>query len=296
VWSEVLNHEFKDTFAVLDDIGNRIVASIASEIEIIERNRAILRPPNSLDAWENHHRGLWHMYRFTRTDNERAQHFFEAALRLDPTFARAYAGLSNTHFQNALLGWRDRKKEIDRAYETATQSLLTDERDPFGHWAVGRALWLRGRTDEAEVSLRKTVDLSPNFAMGHYALAFVESLSGEPKAAIVSSDASRALSPFDPLMFGIFGTRAVALARMGQHQEAAEWGVKAATRPNAHAHIYAIAACTLALAGRLDEARAQVAAILRTRPDFKIDEYLSILHMDPDAAKLFRQGARLAGL
>ena len=105
VWAEVFDHKLDDAFLVLDEIGNRIVASIASEIETIERNRAILRPPNSLDAWEAHHRGLWHMYRFNRADNEQAQHFFEMAVRLDPTFARAYAGLSFTHFQNAFQGW-----------------------------------------------------------------------------------------------------------------------------------------------------------------------------------------------
>src|SRR5690606_28719881 len=93
VWAEVFTQSLDDAFLVLDEIGNRIVASIASEIETIERNRAILRPPNSLDAWEAHHRGLWHMYRFTRTDNEQAQRFFETAVQLDPTFARAYAGL-----------------------------------------------------------------------------------------------------------------------------------------------------------------------------------------------------------
>src|SRR5205814_234867 len=81
--------------------GDRIVASIASEIETAERNRAILKPPSSLDAWEAHHRGLWHMYRFNQADNDRARHFFEMAVRLDPTFARAHAGLSFTHWQNA---------------------------------------------------------------------------------------------------------------------------------------------------------------------------------------------------
>jgi hypothetical protein len=49
----------------VDDIGNQIVASIASEIEAVERNRAVLKPPDSLDAWQAYHRGLWHMYRFT---------------------------------------------------------------------------------------------------------------------------------------------------------------------------------------------------------------------------------------
>jgi hypothetical protein len=91
VWAEVFNRKRDDAFLVMDEIGNRIVASVASEIETIERNRAILRPPSSLNAWESYHRGLWHMYRFSKSDNERARHFFEAAIRLDPTFSRAYA-------------------------------------------------------------------------------------------------------------------------------------------------------------------------------------------------------------
>ena len=147
VWAEEFRHEPDDAFMVLDEIGNRIVASIASEIETMERNRAILKPPNSLDAWEAHHRGLWHMYRFTKPDNERALHFFEMAVQLDPTFARAYAGLSLTHFQNAFQRWVDREPESDLAYDAAGKSLMVDDRDPAAHWAMGRALWLRGRLD-----------------------------------------------------------------------------------------------------------------------------------------------------
>jgi TolB-like protein len=149
VWAEIFNRSSDDTFAVLDEIGNRIVASIAGEIETIERNRAILKPPSSLDAWEAHHCGLWHMYRFSRADNERARHFFETAVRLDPTFARAYAGLFFTHFQNAFQGWAKRQPEVDRAFATAGQSLMVDDRDPAAHWAMGRALWLRGQHSQS---------------------------------------------------------------------------------------------------------------------------------------------------
>ncbi|HEX7790546.1 MAG TPA: transcriptional regulator, partial [Afipia sp.] len=77
VWTEVFDQRISDSFLVLDEIGNRIVASIAHEIELIERNRAMLKPPNSLDAWEAYHRGLWHVYRFNKADNERAREFFE---------------------------------------------------------------------------------------------------------------------------------------------------------------------------------------------------------------------------
>jgi DNA-binding SARP family transcriptional activator len=295
VWAEVFNHKLDDAFLVLDAIGNRIVASIASEIETIERNRAILRLPSSLDAWEAHHRGLWHMYRFSRTDNEQAQHFFATAVRLDPTFARAYAGLSFTHWQNAFQGWAEREGEVDRAFEAAGQSLMADERDPAAHWAMGRALWLRGRHDQSVVELEKTIDLSPNFALGHYTLAFVHSQAGDSDAAIRSSDQSRHLSPFDPLLFGMLGARAMALVRLGRFEAAADWGVKAAARPNAHAHILAIAAYSLALAGRRDEARTYLAAIHRTLPRYGIDDFLAAMQFDAGGAALFRKAAKRIG-
>ena len=296
VWAEIFNHRADDALLVLDEIGNRIVASIASEIETFERNCAILKPPDSLDAWEAHHRGLWHMYRFSKPDNDQARQFFETAVRLDPTFARAWAGLSFTHFQNAFQGWTDRESEIARAMETAGQSLLVDDRDPAAHWAIGRALWLLDEHDQSVVELEQAIDLSPNFALGHYTLAFIHSQSGDPLAAIASADQSRHLSPFDPLLFGMLGARAMALVRLGRFDEAAGWATKAAARPNAHAHILAIAAFTLALAGSLDEAHKFAAAIRRAIPRYGISDFLAAFRFDPDGAALFREGARRIGM
>ena len=295
IWAETFNRKLDDAFLLLDEIGNRIVASIASEIETLERNRAILKPPNSLDAWEAHHRGLWHMYRFNKADNDRARHFFETAVRLDPTFARAHAGLSFTHFQNAFQRWTKREPEIERAFETAGQSLMVDDRDPAAHWAMGRALWLRGLHDQSVVELEQAIDLSPNFALGHYTLAFVHSQDGDPEAAISYSDHSRNLSPFDPLLFGILGARAMALVRLGRFEEAAEFGIKAAARPNAHAHILAIAAYSLALAGRIEEARSHLATLHKMLPRYRVDDLLATMQFAPDAAKLFRDAAKRIG-
>jgi DNA-binding SARP family transcriptional activator len=295
VWAEVFNRKLDDAFLVLDEIGNRIVASIASEIETIERNRAILRPPNSLDAWESYHRGLWHMYRFSPADNERAKHFFEAAIRLDPTFSRAYAGLSFTHFQNAFQGWTKRGPEVDRAYEAAGQSLMADDRDPAAHWAMGRALWLRGSHDQSIVELEQSVNLSPNFALAHYNLSFVHSTAGDSLSAISSSDHSRDLSPFDPMLFGMFGARAMALVRLGRFDEAAEWGIKAAARPNAFAHIKAIAAYSLALAGRPDEGRNYLAAIHKALPRYGAKDLVTAMQFDPQGAALFQKAGKILG-
>jgi tetratricopeptide (TPR) repeat protein len=117
------------------------------------------------------------------------------AVQLDPTFARAYAGLSFSHFQNAFQGWAQREPEVARAYEAARESLIVDDRDPAAHLAIGRALWLRGRHEQSIVELEQAVDLSPNFALAHYTLAFVHSQTGNPHAAVAFSDHSRELSP-----------------------------------------------------------------------------------------------------
>jgi len=296
VWTEVFNNPWDDTFLLLDEIGSKIVATVASEVEKSECHRAILRPPNSLDAWQAHHRGLWHMYRFNKDDNAQAQHFFELAVRLDPTFARAYAGLSFTHFQNAFQGWAARETAIDRSFETASQSLLADERNPASHWAMGRALWLRGQHAQSVFELEQAIDLSPSFALGHYTLAFVHSQAGDPHAAIAASDHSRLLSPFDPLLFGMLGARAIALVRLGQFHEAATWAVKAAARPNAHLHILALAAFSLALSGSMVEARTHADALRRLRPKYNISDFLEAFRLDPQGAARFRQGAQQLGM
>jgi DNA-binding SARP family transcriptional activator/TolB-like protein len=296
VWADAFEHRLDDALEVLDEIGDRIVASIEGEIELAERNRAILKPPNSLNAWEAYHRGLWHMYRYEPQHNRLAGQFFERAARLDPSWARALAALSFTHFQNAFQRWTEREHEIDLAFGTAEQSLIADDRDPSAHWAMGRALWLRHHHEQSLAELQRAVELSPSFAHGHYTLAFVHAQSGDPGFGIERADHSRRLSPFDPLLCAMLATRAMALVRLGRFDEAADWAVQAANRPNTFSHLRAIAAACLGLAGRCDEGREMAAALHRTLPHYRLDDLLATFQFAPDAAELFRRGARLSAL
>jgi DNA-binding SARP family transcriptional activator/TolB-like protein/Tfp pilus assembly protein PilF len=297
VWADTIERTLSESLSIEDELVNRLVSSIAAEIELTERNRAILKPPGSLDAWEALHCGFWHMYRFNEADNERAKRFFKLAVRLDPTMARAYAGLSFTHFQNAfLLRLSERQQEIARAYEMAGEALIADDRDPAAHWAMGRALWLKGDHDQSVRELDSAVDLSPNFALAHYTLSFVHCQSGDAAAAIRFADRSHHLSPYDPMTFAMLGAKALAHARLSQFDQAAEWAIKASLKPNAHAHILAIAAQCLALAGRGDEARAFSSRIHQMRPDYSAEDFLSSFHFPAKDAALFQSAARDAGI
>ena len=229
-------------------------------------------------------------------DNREAAHFFRSALELDPTFARAHAGLSFTHFQNVFLELTpDRDRQMGLALETAAESLATDDRDPAAHWAMGRALWLRGAKEESVIELHRSIELSPNFALGHYTLGFVEAQFGDPRVAIEASNTSRQLSPFDPLQFGMLGSRALAHVRLDGFEEAVEWAMKAISRPNAHVHILAIAASTLALTNRRDEARALVRRMREEIPAYDVERFLRAFRFDRETEKLLRKSARTVG-
>jgi DNA-binding SARP family transcriptional activator/TolB-like protein len=296
VWADELSCGTGASLAELDATVDRIVAAIAEEIEDAECRRAVLKPPSSLDAWEAYHRGLWHMYRFNAEDNGLAERFFRASLELDATFARAHSGLSFTHFQNAFLDLTaDREQQIEQAFASAARSVGADDRDPAAHWAMGRALWLRGAHGESLAELTRSIDLSPNFALGHYTLGFVQSQAGDPRVAIEATDYSRQLSPFDPLQFAMLATRALAHVRLEQFEEAADWAVKATARPNAHAHILAIATESLVLADRTDEARDFVARIRSRLPRYGVEDFLRAFRFAPDTERVFRSAASKVG-
>jgi tetratricopeptide (TPR) repeat protein len=297
VWAETYETLLANTFDVLGPIAAKIIGSLIAEVETAECSRAMLRPPNSLNAWEAYHRGLWHMYRFTGPDNERAQQYFERAIKLDPTFSRAHAGLSFTHWQDAFhFKAADRQSEADCAFDAAGRSLLADHRDPAAHWAMGRALWLRGEDAASLRELEQAVALSPNFASAYYAMSFVQSQTGDPQAAIEATNITCDLSPFDPMMYAICAARACALFRLGCYEEAADWALRSSRQPNAHAYARALSALILAAARHLEEARCGMRLVHNLRPGLSINSVLSSFRLLKDQDCAFRSAANQIGM
>ena len=112
----------------------------------------------------------------------------------------------------------------------------------------------------------------------------MQAQSGDAAGGDPTRTARAHLSPFDPLLFAMMATRAIALMRLGQHDEAADWALKAIARPNAHVHIQGIAALCLAVAGRLDEARAVVASVRQRAPGYGVEQLFTAFRFADDAA------------
>ena len=173
--------------------------------------------------------------------------------------------------------------------------MLADDRDPTSHWALGRALWLKDRRDEALQELHTAIELSPNYAMGHYTIGWLHAQSGDPEAAIAGVDHARALSPWDPLLFAMLASRALALLRLGRYDEAAEWAMRSAARPNAHVHIKALAMYCLALAGKLPQAMEVAAEVRRVQPGYGLPDFVGAFKLGPDAQAHVTNATRVLG-
>ena len=81
-----------------------------------------------------------------------------------------------------------------------------------------------------------------------------------------------------------------------RYDEAAAWSGKAASRPNAHVHIFAIAAYCCALAGSLDQARTYAAAVRKSVPHYGVADFLAAFRFDADGAALIRKAAAYVGM
>ena len=111
VWADRYDRDLGDVFALQDDLTETLIAAIEPELSTAERERAIRKPPETLDAWSWFQRGLWHHYRFTKEDNAEAQVLFRKAIALDPTFSRALAALAHALYWDTLFGFTETPQE-----------------------------------------------------------------------------------------------------------------------------------------------------------------------------------------
>ena len=250
IWAERFHGPIDDIHSIRDSIRTRLVTALEIAITSYEAENARLGNSENLDAWAAYHLGLQHMYRFNRQDNAQAESLFQMAVLKDPTFARAYAGLSFVHFQTAFLrNTHDVASEANLARKFAERALDQDPMDPFVNFVMGRSFWLTGDLANSLSWLERSTNISPNYAQGIYARAWTEALSGDGGKSRENVDLAMRLSPLDPLYYAMLGTRSLSHMVDGDYEAAARWSDRAARAPGAHVLIAMIAVVTHALAG-----------------------------------------------
>ena len=200
LWAERYDRDLTDIFAVQDEITASVSAAILPTMERSERERAVRKPPDSLDAWECYYRGMWHFGKFEAVENERARGFFRHAIDLDPQFAPAAAALALNYLNEITLFRPDlRSANLPLALDHSMRAVNIDATDATGHSALARTLWMSGRHAESLVQADIAVRCDPNSAAAHAARGGARLWGGFPREAIESLQTAMRLSPLDPL-------------------------------------------------------------------------------------------------
>jgi TolB-like protein len=267
VWGDRFASNVADVHATRGAILAKIVAGLELQIPSNEARAAQLMAPENLDAWSAYHLGLQHMFRFNRNDNAVAGELFTRAIAEDARFARAHAGLSFVHFQNAFLRYtQDIAGEARMARHCAERSVELDSLDPFANLTMGRSFWLEGDLDASRAWLERATAISPSYAQGIYARAWTHALSGRGTDGRTDADAAMALSPLDPLYYAMAATRALSHIVCGEEAEAAAWAERAARSPGAHVLIAVIATAAHSLNRDRQRAAAWAANVRERNP------------------------------
>ena len=280
VWADRFSACIDDVHAMREEIGSRVLVALEIRIPLHEAAQARLMVSDDLDAWCAYHLGLQHMYRFNRVDNFAAAQMFERALTLDPSFARAHAGLSFVHFQAAFMHYdEDIAGKTALARRFAERGLELDPLDPFVNFTMGRSYWLEGDLDRSIGWLERATNICPHYAQGLYARAWTESLSGNSGEARSHIDLAMQLSPIDSLHYAMLAVRAFTHMMDGDDGGAADWADRAARSPGAHVLIAMIASVAHALNGNYVRAGNWAANIRKRDSTLNKDDFLRAFPM-----------------
>jgi adenylate cyclase len=190
VWAERYDRDLADIFSVQDEITEATTIAIAPAIAGAEQQRAMRKPPASLDAWGAHQRGMWHLGKASAEDDALAGKFFQQAIDLDPMFVGGYVGLS------AVLS-RAKGTQI-REEELARRAVALDSGNAEAHSRLALALNARGDHQGARAQAERALALCPNLAAAHGALGVILAYSGRPREGLAALETCIRLDPRDP--------------------------------------------------------------------------------------------------
>lgn len=304
VWADRYDAAASELLDVQDAIVAQVAAALAIHTDEARLAIARRKPLVSLEAYECWLRGRECLQRGTVEADADARQFFERALEIDPLFARAYAGLSLSHFNEwscqAWVQW-DEKERL--AYTHAARAAELDSTDAMVEIVLGRIMLYRRRFDEAAVHVDRALALNPSDAdvLAHAALCHAY-LGDGARGAELAARASR-LNPVSGDWY--VAPAALSLLVLGRYEESIAYGVR---NPHATLDCPALLAAACAHAG--DRVRAsgylrQFLAefqerVLFGRPPEPGEPLRWLLHVNPfrraEDIDRVTNGLRLAGL
>ena len=168
IWAERFDRAVEDVFIVQDEISASIVTAIRPAMGVAEQRRALRKPPDSLSAWEEYQRGLWHLAKNTPEDTAVARTHFQTATSIDPGLTCAFVGLVVTQVSDVFFhALRSATEAAVLMEDAARRAVAADPTDADAVTSLAWAFLIGGNAPAALTHAERALSINRNSALGH---------------------------------------------------------------------------------------------------------------------------------
>jgi DNA-binding winged helix-turn-helix (wHTH) protein/TolB-like protein/Flp pilus assembly protein TadD len=211
VWAEKFDEKFTDIFAVQDSISEKIAGALALKLSGEERKGLSKRYTDNVEAYQLYLNGLYHWRKFKQDDLLTSINYFNAALKIDPNYALAYAGLAKSYNVISIWGPLPAAEVAPKAREAAQKAVELDPDLASAHVALGANKLFAWDWEGARRELERGIELDPA-TDGYAPYGYYLQAMGRTEEALVQLRRIKALAPewqvaSNDVLWGLFYAR-----------------------------------------------------------------------------------------
>ncbi|MGD8375396.1 MAG: protein kinase [Acidobacteriota bacterium] len=196
LWSERYDRKMEDIFAIQDEIAESIVRALEVTLSPKERRAIQNVATRDVEAYDFYLRGRKYFYEFDRKNWDLSRQMFERAIKLDPTYALAYAAIADCwSFLFMYSGSSERERML--ADEASRKALELDPDLAEAHASRGMVLSLGQAHEEAGEHFERAIQLNPKLYEAYYFYARASVAQGRFAKAASLYEKAIAVRPED---------------------------------------------------------------------------------------------------
>lgn len=206
IWAEQYDRKMSDLLATQREIATTITQKLQLKLSGDETG-ITKKYTNNNEAYQLYLKGRYYFARRNRDDVNKAIESYEQAIKLDPSFALAYARIAEAYNQMPNYPYAAPMEAFPKAKAAAEKAIAIDPNLSEGHTAMGNTLTSLDRNwPAAENSFKRALELDPKSATAHYRYASEYLISvGRTREALVEVEKALEIEPLDPNMVANLG-------------------------------------------------------------------------------------------
>jgi serine/threonine protein kinase/tetratricopeptide (TPR) repeat protein len=167
VWAERYDRQMEDVFAIQDEIAQNIAKALKVMLSEQEKRAIEKAPTTDVQAYDYYLRGRQYFYQFRSKGFEFARQMFARAIVIDPSYARAYAGVSDC-CSFLYMYFEPSDANLREADAASRKALELDPELAEAHASRGLAIMLNKRYEQAETEFQTAIRLDPKLFEAYY--------------------------------------------------------------------------------------------------------------------------------